>query len=177
LWYDTTSVNGNFLKYHVVDNSVFIEYGNNSFHRSLPDKYDCQITDFWIPKFEWDTHDFMILKYGCGSPCWGIFVLRFDSLNPVRNIMYDMAFDYDNELIVYLGNMDYNSLIVENLKTLQRIKIEFPFKSDHGEFMGSWIDSISIKNNQLYYKYSNPNDYNEKKPHTEVTINIKLKKA
>ena len=47
-------------------------------------------------------------------------------------------------------------------------------ESDHGEFMGAWIEDVSIKNNKLYYKYSDPNvDYN-KRTWKEVTIDINL---
>ena len=173
-WYDTTSSNGNFLKYHVANKTATLEYGNKLFHRSLPDKYDCQIADAWIPQFEWDTHDFMVLKYGCGSPCWGILVLPLDSVHPARNIMYEMAFDSISNLVVYLDCDNYSNLIVENLKTSQARKIEFPFKPDHGEFVGYWIDSISINDHKLYYQYSDPNDNNREKIHTKVKIDIDL---
>jgi hypothetical protein len=172
--YDTISANHNFLQYHITDNSAFIEYGSYSFHQALPDKYDCQIPDSWIPKFEWDSRDFIVLKYACGSPCWGILVLPLDSVNPKRNIMYEMAFDSINNLVVYLGGDNYDCLIIENLKTHQARRIDFPFKTDHGEFIGYWIDSISIKDNKLYYKYSDPNDNNNKKTHTEVKVDINI---
>lgn len=182
--YDTVSINGNFIKYqlkhkyiteyNVKNDYIAVEYGNKSFHGSLPDKYECQTADSWIPKFEWDTHDFMILTYGCGSPCWGILVLRFDSVNPIRNIMYDMAFDYENNLVVYLDCDNYSSIIIENLKTSQARRIEFPFKSDHGEFIGAWIEDVSIKNDKLKYKYSDPNVDYDKRTWKEVTIDINL---
>jgi hypothetical protein len=170
--HNKTSVNGNFLKYHVTNNYAFIEYGNKSFHRSLPEKYDCQTADSWIPQLKYDTHDFMVLNYGCGSPCWGILVLPLDSVNPARNIMYDMAYDSINNLVAYLGCDNYNCLIVENLKTYQAKRIDFPFKTDHEEFIGYWIDSITIKGNRLYYQYSDPNDNNVNKIHTTVTIDL-----
>jgi hypothetical protein len=173
-WYDTTTANGNFIMYHVANKTATIEYGNKSFKRSLPDKYDCQIADAWIPHFEWDTHDFMVLKYGCGSPCWGILILPFDSIIPVRNLMYEMAFDSANNLVVYLDCNNYSCLIIENLKTSQAMRVELPFKTDHGEFIGYWIDSISIKDKKLYYQYSDPNDNNESKTHTSVKIDINL---
>ncbi len=172
--YDTTSANGNFLKYHVDKNSASIEYGNKTFKGSLPEQYDCQIPDSWIPRFILDTKDFMILRYGCGSPCWGILVLPLNSADPVKNIMYNMAFDTDNNLVAYLECDSFTSLIIENLKTSQTKRIEFTFKTDHGEFIGYWIDSISIKDHKLYYQYSDPNDNNERKIHTKVSIDIDL---
>lgn len=174
-WYNKTSPNGNFILYHVTNNSAFIEYGNKSFHRLLPEKYDCDIADSRIPHFEWDNHNFIVLRYGCGSPCWGILILPLDSEKPVRNIMFEMAFDSLNNLVGYLDCENYNSLIIENLKTNQASRIDFPFKTDHGEFIGYWIDSIVIKDQKLYYRYSDPNDDNKEKIHTKVEIDIPFK--
>ena len=173
-WYNTTTIRGNYVFYHVNNDSATIEYGNKSFHRLFPYKIECQIADARIPHYEWDSKDFIVLRYGCGSPCWGIYVLPLDSINSITDMMYEMAFDSANNLVCYLGGDDYNKLIIENLKTKSCRTIEFPFKSDHGEFMGAWIEDVSIKNNKLYYKYSDPNvDYN-KRTWKEVTIDINL---
>jgi hypothetical protein len=174
-WYDTTTINGNYIVYHVKNDSATIEYGNKSFHRLFPYKIECQIADSRIPHFEWDTHDFVVLRYGCGSPCWGIFILPLDSVSAVRHLMYEMAFDAENNLVAYLDCDTYTSLIIENLKTKQSRRIEFPFKTDHGEFIGFWIEDISVKDNMLYIKYYNPNKDFSKSTSSEVKINIDLK--
>ena len=171
-WYDTLTKNGNFIKYHKMNDFVTLEYGNNSFHKILDIQFPCQTADSWIPHLEWDNNDFLALKYGCGSPCSGVWMLPLDTANQVRNIMYVMAYDSKTNLIAYLDNATYLFLIVENLKTCQRKKIEFPFKTDHEEFIGYWIDEVSINGNKLYYKYSDPNvDYDKRKP-KEVIIDL-----
>ena len=83
-----------------------------------------------------------------------------------------MAFDSINNQVAYLGGDNYNCLIIENLKTAKARRIDFPFKTEHGEFMGYWIDSISIKDNKLYYQYSDPNNDNVKKTHKTVIVDI-----
>ena len=83
-----------------------------------------------------------------------------------------MTYDPGNNLIVYLDNDTYTCLIIENLKTCQRKKIEFPFKTHHGEFIGYWIKDISIKNNKLYYKYSDPNVDYDKRKLKEVVVDL-----
>jgi hypothetical protein len=87
--------------------------------------------------------------------------------------MYDMVSDSVNNLVVHIGCDNYNCLIIENLKTSKAQRIDLPFKTDHGEFIGYWIDSISIKDGKLNYSYSDPNDDNVK-THTSVTVNIDL---
>jgi hypothetical protein len=173
-FYDTITVDGNYIKYHAGNDFVILEYGNSSFHRSLLNQFPCQTADAWIPSLEWDNHDFLVLRYGCGSPCSGVWVLPLDSANQARNIMFEIAYDKKNNLIVYLDNESYTSMIIENLKTYQREKIEFPFKTDHGEFIGYWIENISIKDKKLFYKYSNPNEDYDKRKSTEVVIDINL---
>jgi hypothetical protein len=170
--YDKTTIKGNYLLYHVKNDSVTLEYGNKSIHRLFPYKIECEIADSRIPGYEWDSQDFIVLRYGCGSPCWGVFVLPLDSINSIRNIMYEMAFDPDNNEVCYLGFEKYDNLIVENLKTKKSIIVLLPFKSDHGEFMGAWIEDVTIKNNKLYYRYSDPNVDYDKRKSTEVTIDI-----
>jgi hypothetical protein len=172
--YDTTTCRGNYVLYNVFNDSVTIDYGNKLFRRSLPEKVDCQIADAWIPHYQWDNNDFIVLRYGCGNPCWGILVLPLDSTQNARNIMYEIAFSPKDNLIAYFGYENYDHLIVENLKTCQWVDIELPFKSDHGEFLGYWIEKISIKNKTLYYKYSNPNLDQDKRLSGEVTTHINL---
>jgi len=171
-YYDTISTNGNFIKFHKKNDFIILEYGNNSIHRTLDYQFPCQTADSWIPKFEWDNKDMMGLKYVCGSPCWGIWILPLDTLSIVRNIIFPMAYDLKNRIIAYLDNNNYTSLIIENLYTHKITKIEFPFKSDHGEFIGYWIEEVSIKDNNLYYKYSNPNEDFDKRKSTEVMIKL-----
>ena len=174
--FDTISINGNYAKFRLKNDFILLEYGNKFFNRTLPDTFDCQTTENYIPHFIVENKDFMIFRYTCGTSCWGIWVLPLNDTDPVRNIMYNMAFDRERNLVAYFDNHDYNSLIVENLKTLKRQKIEFPFKSDHGEFLGDWIKDINIKGNKLYYKYSNPN-FNPKlniEISKEITIDIEI---
>jgi hypothetical protein len=171
-WYDTTTIRGNYLLYHVKNDSATLEYGNKSIHRLFPHKIECEIADSRIPHYEWDSEDFIVLRYGCGSPCWGIFVLPLDSTTSIRCMMYEMAFDSANNLVCYLGGDNYDKLIIENLKTKSCRTIEFPFKSDHGEFIGAWIEDVWIKNNILYYKYSDPNVDYDRRTSKEVTIDI-----
>ena len=180
--YDTVSSNGNFIKYHlkyeyltkyhIKNNYVSLEYGNRSFHRFLKEKFECQTADSRIPSLEWDNNDFICLRYGCGSPCWGVLILPLDSTDSARNIMYELAFNTPDNLIVYLDNDHYEKIVVENLKSKVKQVIEVPLKCD-AAFLGACIDSISIKNKELYYRFAVPNNFDNNKKLTEFRIKIK----
>ncbi len=170
-YYDTLSINGNYVKYNLQGNEAQLEYGNKYFKRVLPEKYNCQIADAGIPKFKWDNHDFIVLKYGCGSPCWGVLILPLNIKDSIKNIMYDLASDPTNNTIVYLGEPDYNDLVIENLKlkTKQMIKIA----QCNSAFLGYCIDSISINKKELYYRLAEPDKFNDNKKLTDNRINLK----
>lgn len=170
--YDTITLNGNHLKYHIQSRTAQLEYGNKVFHRFLPEKYSCDIADSRVPKFQWDNTDFMGLHYGCGVPCWGVLILPLNSTDPIRNIMYDLATDPTNNLIAYLDSVNYDKIVIENLKTKISQIVEFTKKSD-AAFVGSCIDSISIRNNELYYQFAEPNKFDKNKRVTEFRIKIK----
>lgn len=170
--YDTVTKNGNFIKYHYKYDFVSLEYGNSTFHKILDNQFPCQKADSWIPSFQWESKDFLVLRYGCGSPCSGVWILPLDSVFNARNIMFELTYDPENNLIAYLDNDNFTYLLIENLKTCQKKKIEFPFKTDHGEFIGYWIEDISLKDNKLYYKYSDPNMDSDKRKSKEVVIDL-----
>jgi hypothetical protein len=171
-FYDTISVNGNYIKYHVKNNNVTIEFGNQTFHRFLKDKITCDIADARIPHYIWDNNEFICLEYGCGSPCWGVLILPLNSKDTIRNIMYNLAFDPTNNLIAYLDNSNYDKIVIENLKTKVRQVIEFT-KSCNDAFIGYCIDSISIRNNELYYRFAEPDKIERNRKLTEFKIRIK----
>jgi len=91
----------------------------------------------------------------------------------VRNIMYDLASDPNNNLLVYLGEPDYNSFIIENLKSKTKQKVALSQKCDE-TFLGYCIDSISINKKELYYKFAVTNNSDDSKKLTEYRVKIKL---
>ena len=171
--YDTVSVNNNYVKYHVINKSATIEYGNNLIHRYLNEKYSCEIADARVPHFKWDNKDFIGLKFGCGSPCWGVMVLPLNLKDSVREILYNLDFDPKSNLIVYFGGENYDKLIVENLKTKSKQIIDVNKKKCDVAFIGYCIDSVSINSEELYYRFCEPNIFEKNKRMTEFRIKIK----
>jgi hypothetical protein len=170
--YDTVFHNGDYLKYNLVADNATIEFGNSSFHRSLPEKYNCDIADSRIPHCKWHNNEFIGLGYGCGTPCWGIMVLPLNPKDTVRNIMYDLAFDSATSKIVYIDNLKYEKIVVENLKTGYFQEIELKTNCD-ASFIGYCIDSVSISNNELYYRLAEPDKIARDKKTKEFQVLLK----
>jgi hypothetical protein len=167
--YDTLTVNGNFVRYQSMKDSFIIEYGNKNFKRFLPDKYDCDIADAHMPTLRWENKNFIGLGYGCGNPCSGIIVLPLNSNDNIKWFMYVLAYDFENNLIVYLGNEDYDKLVIENLRNGKRRLINFE-DSCSSAFWEYCIDSISISDKELYYRIAEPNRFDKNKKLKEYRI-------
>ena len=148
---DSALVSGDFVRY-IRDNGVIsIKWGNKKFERVLSKQYNCKHAPHWIPTIEWSTPQYIGLKYGCGNPCWGLFILPLNSIDSVIERMYDFDVDSQRNLIVYLADDD-KSLNIENWKNgkIQTLK---PKISCEPAFLGYCIDSIRFVNDVLYIKW------------------------
>jgi hypothetical protein len=64
----------------------------------------------------WESKQFVVLRQGCGSPCWIAVVLPLDARQEDRLYWYPVAYDRDRNLLAYLGE-DVRSVVAENLVT------------------------------------------------------------
>lgn len=155
--YDTLTANGNFLKYHIKNKKAVLEYGNDVFRKFLPEEFDCDIADAWVPKLKYDNKNFMLLHYGCGSSCWGLIFLPLRNEAEIRKIMYDFAYDSETTNLVYTDN---ENLLVENLTTRKIRVVKLPV-CDAANIVYC-LDSISISKSELKYQFYGPNKYGDK---------------
>lgn len=166
--YDTITINGNFLRYHINNKNAQLEYGNKDFRKFLPKEFDCDIADAWIPRLKYDHKNFMLLHYGCGNPCWGLLLLPLNSVDTVRNIMHDLAYDPETTKLVYTDN---ENLLIENLSTHEIQIIKLP--ECGGANMTYCLDSVFISNSELKYQFFVPHKIDDNPVKTTYTINIK----
>ena len=165
--YDTITVNGNFIKYHVKNKKVELEYGNHDFIKFFPGDFDCDIADAWVPKFKYDNKKFMLLHYGCGSPCWGLILLPMQNEGKIRRIMYDFAYDQETTNLVYTDN---ENLLIENL-TLGSVKVIKLPQCDAAN-MVYCLDSVSITKSELKYQFYSPNRLDDKPIKNSFTVKL-----
>jgi hypothetical protein len=145
--------NNNYYKLTQISDSTFMmTWGNDSITRT----YEKPIDFFTADRLEisWDNKDYLILDYNIGSGVWKTIVLPINNKQQVQIVDNDIGFDSKNNLLGALKSDD-TLLVVQNLQTLQE---QFIFEKENGCFNHFYcIDSISITNKTLYYKW-NPNN-------------------
>ncbi len=94
----------------------------------------------------WDNNDFLFVRYGCGSPCWGGKLL---SLNDERKILDYSTYVYEDSvknIVVYPDSTNWNYIIVENFNS-EKKKGEIVDFCEKALFPYQAIDTIICKNN------------------------------
>lgn len=164
---DTTLSAGYFIKYIKENQRVKIQWGNDHFTRTLDKDYDCAGAASWVPSIRWSTSDYIGLKYGCGSPCWGSIILPKNDKDPVIERMYDLVIDTLGNRMVYLDNKTYDRFVLEDFVTGKQASIDYKFECP-AAFVGFCIDTIGFDNKKLFVKWVEwSNDGKDKKIVTE----------
>jgi hypothetical protein len=160
---DTTLATGYFIRYIKENDRVKIQWGNRHFNRTLENDYDCQGAPAWVPTIRWSTSNYIGLKYGCGSPCWGSIILPTNDKDPVIERMYDLQIDTLSNRMVYLDNETYDKFVVENFATGKKTIIDYEFQCQ-AAFVGFCIDTVGFDKNKLFVEWVDwVNDGKEKK--------------
>lgn len=169
-----TTPQGKIIDYHFVKNSriYFLQWGTKNSLRTHPDTLTLDDRSVRNPVYVAEGKDYIMMEYGCGSPCWVGLFLPIDKNKPPIEIHEYQAYDLANNLVAYFNpNVNKPEIIVENLKTgkQQAISVNNTCVS---AFPG-YCATINIKNKTLHYYWSpsaaeKPSDTVSKK----VKINI-----
>jgi hypothetical protein len=135
-----------------------VKWGRQNDLRTFPDSFPSLCADNRIPTFDKETSNFIVLKYGCGSECWGAIVLPKDKNLKGRDIMYPIQVDTAKDILVFC---DYKSkgLTIEllNLNTNKKKTINLTENCDNN-FPLSFLDSSAIEKDFLFLKWRNSLD-------------------
>ena len=101
-----------------------------------------------MPTVRWFNSKYIGLKYSCGSPCWGTIILPINDKDSIIERMYDVEVDAYNNRLVYIGDENYDKIIVENFSTDKKNIVEHKFDSK-GAFLGTFIESTRLTKNTL----------------------------
>ncbi|MEM9887417.1 MAG: hypothetical protein AAF849_16095 [Bacteroidota bacterium] len=148
---------GSFLRYICEGENMFIEYGNKDFKKIMEDTFPCTDPYTAIPRLWWDNNDFICLRFGCGSPCWGTKILSLNKEDTVQTYMYQYGYDDKRNVIIYLEyevETDKQLLVARNLKSKEIKEIEFE-ACDNVAFIGYCIDSVSYQRGELFLRTRN----------------------
>ncbi len=148
--------NNHYYKLTQASDSTFrLTWGSNKLDRFYEEDIDFFVADRL--ELAWDSKDYLILDYNIGSGEWKSVVLPLNKDQPVQVVDNGFCFDSNNNL---LGVMQSNDtvLYVQNLQTLQKL---FVIEKDHPcDIPNNFycIDTISISNKTLYYKWNVSNN-------------------
>jgi hypothetical protein len=152
------TLKGHLIKFKIKDSSFYIQWKAQNDFKTVTYPFDLRGADAWLPNLIEETDDFLVVRAGCGNPCWvGIFLpLKTNSSYQIINeyMGYDLAKGY----VAYFNNKE--QLEVLNLKTEKTQA----FQTDGcaSAFKGYCVDTLYFKNNSVYFKWNAQADFNSK---------------
>jgi len=141
---------GTILKLKIInDSSYIVQWGNSLKLKTCPDTLLLDGHETWMPKLIAENKDYIVLRQECGNPCWvGYFLPLNDSIKP-QYIHEYLDFDLKNNLVAFIKGD--NIIEILNLKT--GLTEDHKTKNCTSAFLGYCIDSLSIKDKILKYKW------------------------
>ncbi len=104
------------------------------------------------PRFERESQDYIVLRYGCGSPCWiEIFLPLYKNGNPT---IIEDPFVYDLGIDRVAGPGGINGTFMEILNLRTRKKQSFYPDSCTSAFIGYCIDTAYFEGNKFVYYWN-----------------------
>jgi hypothetical protein len=141
---------GTTIKLKIIsDSSYLIQWGDSMRLKTYPQIFYLDGHETWMPYFIAENKDYVVLRKGCGNPCWlGYFLPLNDSLKPHCITEY-LDFDLDNNLVAWVK--DTNVIQILNLQTDSMEN--HIINNCSSAFLGYCLDSVSVKNRTLKYKW------------------------
>lgn len=138
------------IRFKIINDSSFlIQWGHPLNLKTFPDTLKLDVHEAWIPRYIAENKDYIVLRQGCGNPCWvGYFLPLNDSIKE-QTIHEYLDFDLSNNLVAWIKGT--NVIEIVNLKT--KMNEEHKINGCGSSFLGYCIDSLSIKDKTLKYKW------------------------
>ena len=166
------TANGNYyLLTQFSDSTVKITWGNDTIKRVYDDPLDFMFAERLA--VQWNNKDYLILRYGVGSGAWETVAFPLNNKEPVQVFDNGLCFDFKNNLLGTEQFVD-TVLIVQSLKTGQKQFILEKEKPCGAASNSGCIDTISITNKVLYYKWVTPHKFSDKKSSIEKRVRLTI---
>jgi hypothetical protein len=138
----------------IADDKYLLEWGNKNLSRILLDTFYCESPSTSRPTFEKENQKYIVLRFGCGSPCWGTIFLPLNEKQEPKKIHYHYDFDLERDLVIYLDSDESNPTITTyNLitKNILKHKVDFRCESAIPTYC---LDSLWINRDKVYYRWT-----------------------
>ncbi|SFQ19372.1 hypothetical protein SAMN05444277_106204 [Parafilimonas terrae] len=153
------------------DSAVKITWGNDTIKRTYDEPLDFMFAERLNVK--WENKNYLILDYSTGSGAWLNVVLPLNNMEQVQEFNNGLCFDKKYNLFVTEEFAD-TVLAVRNLKTkATQFVIEKEKPCDAGS-NDACLDTISISSKMLYYKWTTPHKYSDKKSSIEKRVRVTI---
>jgi hypothetical protein len=157
-WHDIKrelTPDNNYLDFKkVTTDKYFLEWGNKNLTRVLLDTFYCESPPTSRPTFENENEKYIVLRFGCGSPCWGAIFLPLNENQEPETILYQYDIDLERDLVVYLdSNEDDPTIAIYNLLTKKKVKHKVDFGCESA-IPTYCLDSISINGDKVFYRWT-----------------------
>lgn len=154
-----TTPNGNVFKYRTYEGIFQLQWNQKGKWKHCEYKFVVNGPEAHKPKFIAENDKYVLLRAGCGNPCWiGFFFPLNEGANATIVNEY-VAYDLNQDYVVSISNE--NKLQLLNLKTHQFETIKTP--KCESAFSPYCIDTIYFQKKQLKFKWKT--DLNSKKEH------------
>lgn len=150
---DTVLLDGTFLHFEKRPDSLRIMWGNSEYKRIFPVVFDCQDYGTSIPDFEWINDKFMGLQFGCGTGCWGTYVLPLNESDSIQLVWFSEAINLKTSTVAHLHETRRNVLVLTKMDTQQQYEIELDSVCGTENF-GACIERITLSDTELLVSYS-----------------------
>lgn len=141
---------GRYIRFKIINKSRYImQWGDSINLRMYPDTFYLDGLSNGIPLFIEENKDYIVMKSGCGSPCWVGYFLPLNNITEPFAAHEYLGYDLNDNLVSFVK--DSNVISVYNIKSKQ---IEnHVINGCTSAFIGYCIDSLSIKKKVLKYKW------------------------
>ncbi len=153
------------------DSAVKITWGNSTMKRTYNEPLDFMFAERL--RVKWDNKDYLILDYNTGSGTWLNLVLPLNNKEPVQEFNNGLCFDKKYNLFVTEEFAD-TVLAVRNLKTRATQFVVEKERPCDAASIDACLDTIGISNKVLYYKWTTPHKYSDKKSSIEKRVRVTI---
>ena len=146
-----TTPNGQRIQFFVKDSAYYMQWKQADSIKTVDYTFDLvEGGNSSFPILVTENKNYVLLRHGCGSPCWNGFFLPLYKEGSSFIINNYLAYDLDKELVAYINDKD--SLEIYNLRTSTKQTIYL--EKCESAFKGYCIDTAYFQNNYFHYSWT-----------------------
>lgn len=142
---------GQEIQFLVKDNKYYVQWRQSDSLMTLDYPFDLiENGHVSFPAFVAENKNYILLRTGCGNPCWLGLFLPLDKNNSAEIVNEYISFDLNSDVVAYILSRD--SIAILNLRTHDKQYFS-PGKCE-SVFPGYCIDTSYFKNKSFYYAWT-----------------------